>query len=202
LQTFKTKSRGSLVELRLFYRLSSNNQSKFDMSKYVELAKKLYELSKKGQAGESDNAFKKLNTLMKAHGITMEQLEDSGKEINDFKVPVKFQWLFIQVASTVGEGMLEVYGAKTFRNRFFIECTYAEKVEIEAKFDFYKKAFESDLKAFRLAFIESNRLFPPKKSNQEPEDKTERYSKEELAKIAAIASGLNKHDFHKQIGDK
>ena len=52
------------------------------MSKNIDLAKKLKALADRGVDGEKTNAEAMLNSLMKKHNITIEEIE--GEELLDF----------------------------------------------------------------------------------------------------------------------
>lgn len=73
-----------------------------------------------------------------------------------------------------------------------VECTAAERLEIEFSYDFFKAAMEKELDRFFSAFINKNGIFPP----PEKERKTENprgLSLDELARLESMMAGMDRH---------
>lgn len=172
------------------------------MSKLLDLAKKLKALSEQGEGGEKRNATTMLESLIKKHGIKLDDLEEEKVIENRFKLTKDEEKLFIQVASVTIDGV-KIYGIngnKTARKHitFVINCTAAEALEIRAKFEFYKQAWNKDLKLFFRAFIHKNHLAISSKGEEDEKELTS----EELADIyrmAQMMKGMDKHQFLKQL---
>ena len=166
--------------------------------KYVELAKKLKELAERGVGGEAINARFMLNNLLKKHGITLDEIEEDKVSDHRIKWERSYVQLLAQVTSTV-IGKSNVYSRlHNKRTQFFIRCTPAQFIEIEAKACFYLEAYKKEQARHYTAFIYANNLFPANGSNAEPRE----LSPEELAelrKALALAEQMDKHRYHKQL---
>lgn len=129
------------------------------MSKYIELAKKLKNLSEKGVDGEAVNAYEALTKLLKKHGITLEELEGDKVSRVWFKYH-KHRRLFIQIAGMVMDGVPSIWERKDKRYQYAIDCTVAQEIEIREAFSFYAARYEQDLELFYSAFVQRNNIFP------------------------------------------
>jgi hypothetical protein len=149
------------------------------MSKHIELAKKLKALSEKGIGGEKITAEKMLNDLLKKYNITIEEIE--GEKIQDyyFSVSENDFDLFNQIVKCV-KYSIKVYGRFPIKmikdyslgGNHSIKCTASEYVEVEAKFSLYKKLYREELKIFYSAFLKANGLLidNPNKTEPTPEE--------------------------------
>lgn len=178
------------------------------MSKHIELAKKLKALAEKGVGGEKTNAEKMLNDLFKKHNLTLEELEN--EKVQDFYFSIKDEniWqLLYQIVKNVNF-TIKCYGEIPKKNirelrlkgNYFIECTVLEYIEIEAKFDFYKKLYYAEMQVFLRAFIEANDLGVDD-PNRLPSPLSEAEYREYL-RIQGIANRIKKGVFNKQLDNK
>lgn len=178
------------------------------MSNKIHLAQKIKALSDNaGTAGEREAALSALERMMKAHGISYEDIE--GEDVLKFvyKTPISdpfLQDLICQVCASVIPKRL--YGpimksAIRYRrlNRlsatgWFLgcECTRGEFIEIIAKYEFYKLDFLRNQKAFFHAYVLKNKLV-------NPNAKQVRASTPEDLKVLEMMGAIEKKDFHKQI---
>lgn len=168
----------------------------------LELLQKIKALVNAGVGGEAINAKKKLEELMKKYNITEEELSDEIIEKFDIKVTgfAERKLLSQVVYSVCGDidskkGVWEYVNGK--KNIRCVHCTKAEFLEIEAKFDFYKREFRLQQKYFLDSFIQANEIFPPREKTK-PNDR-EYFLSEEDMKILKMSRGIEKSIFVKQI---
>lgn len=175
------------------------------MSKLLELAKKLKALADRGEGGEKENASRMLEELLHKHNIKLDDIEDDLISEYRFNLTMDNERLFIQVAASVIENVkiFGINGNKTARKyiTFVIDCTLAQSLEVRAKFEFYKRAWEKDADLFFKAFIHKNHLA----ASSSKEDQEKELTPEEMADIyrmAQMMKGMDKHNFLKQIKSK
>lgn len=156
------------------------------MSKHIELAKKLKALVDRGIGGEKQNAETMLNQLMKKHKITIEEIEGEKIEMHFFTLNEEQHSLWFQIVKRTNDS-IKCYGrfpAKVIKECSLggdhaIECTASEYIEIEAKYDFYKRLYKEELDIFYMAFLNANDLLCDNPDSL----KDKEYTKEELDKI-------------------
>ncbi len=180
--------------------------------KILETAKKLKALSDRSIDGEKENAISMLMRFMGKHGITTEMIE--GKVIKKhyvFLEPMFEKRFFMQICASVLGSSYSVYRytykltrskENVGKNRYGIECTDAEFIEIEAKHEFYFKHFLDELDIFRSAFIQKNKIYQKQTdTDMDDEDETELTIEERrrLFKIANIMAGMDRKVFLKQL---
>lgn len=168
------------------------------MSKILELARKFYELSKRGVDGERQNAQKKLDEIMQAHNLTIEDIE--GEEVTEhyFTFPLHLQKLLHQVAHSVLLDV-KVYGITDEPNKNCMIITAAQAVEIQMKFDFYAALYESEEKIFYQAFISINKIFHPDAPVNDADDLSEEDLLEQM-RVFKMKKLIESKPFYKQIG--
>lgn len=152
------------------------------MDKIIELAKKLKALSDRGVGGEKLNASKKLEQIMKKHGLSIEDIEGERKNYTYFKVDKIQHQLFIQIVSSVLGIGFELMKDRRKRGQFVLFLTAFEAVEIQMKYDFYWKLYKDELDIFTSAFIAKNDIYHPNGNKVNPDE----LSKEEIARLKRI----------------
>lgn len=152
------------------------------MDKIIELAKKLKALSDRGVGGEKLNASKKLEQIMKRHGLTIEDIEGERKNYTYFKVAEIQHQLFIQITSSVLGIGFELMKDRRKRGQFVLLLTAFEAVEIQMKYDFYWKLYKDELDIFTSAFIAKNDIYHPNGNKVNPNE----LSKDEIARLKRI----------------
>ncbi|WP_428067361.1 hypothetical protein [Chryseobacterium gambrini] len=175
------------------------------MSKYVELARKIKALADKGIDGEKENAAKLLDSLMKKHNISMEDLEDEKIESFYFQIPsYKHELEYRILHQLVGIFKVKMYGRFTQKvmreyrlsGNYMIECSKVVYLEIKAKYDFYCARLEKRLDEFFYAFCMKNDLLV------EPKNKEKKLSDEEIkhyVNAKKISMNMESDSFLKQI---
>lgn len=169
------------------------------MDKYLELAKKLNELAKRGVGGESENAKRFLDKLLKKHGISPEQIEGDKIEREYFKLNKKTdERLMAQIFSNIlGDAYNSYYQSKQKKTIVSVDCTKAQQIEIQAKYDFYSKLYEQEVEIFYSAFIQRNELWSTK--TQKSERKLSAKELEEQKRILDMMRGIKKDSPLKQL---
>ena len=174
--------------------------------KLLSLLKKLHALSQRGYEGEKQNATEMLNAFMAKHGFTESDLETDVLIRREFKVLRKYRNMFSQIVSSVvgnREVFIMTYYEKNVTVRRLVDLTDAEYIEVSMKVDFYLKKYEEDLEVFKFAFIHKNDLYQ-KTENEDTLRSYEELSEEEKKlryKMSIMASGMDKHNLHKQIAN-
>ena len=169
----------------------------------IELAKKLNELSKRGDSGERDNALKRLETVMKKYGITDEMLEYDIRTQFEFVV-VKEQMQFMRQVIASVCGKIPFYGVRGEERKkkqtLVVEITNAEFIEISEKFIFFWDRYHKDLELFYSAFIQRNELYT--KPDPDAESNPSNKSVDEIIAMVSLMRGLEKHTMTKRIEKK
>lgn len=174
--------------------------------KIINLARKLKALADRGVGGEKETAYHMLTRLMKQHGITFDDIDGIERVQHEFFVNDNQYKFFRQVVASVIGAPFSVFhlkGDRRKRKPRFIDCTNAEAVEIQAKFDFFWRAYQEEENIFYRAFVQKNHLYT-KPDNSDQESEAEELSDEErvkLWKISQMMTGMDHHHFAKQIGD-
>jgi hypothetical protein len=166
-------------------------------NKILDLAKKLYALSERGIGGEKENAANMLNNLMEKHSISLDDIIGEIKKKHFFIVKLEQRKFFFQVvASVIGniESYFELEGKKT---KLGLMLTDADFIEISAKFEFYWKSYEKDMKIFYSAFIQKNSLYRKKDESKEPIE--DYIPTEEDFRMFEMMKGIDKHIFQKRL---
>jgi hypothetical protein len=160
-----------------------------------ELIKKLKVLAEKGEGGEKDKAEILLKKLMDKYGVSEGDIAADIKEYYEFEVCEWTQQLVVQVASTVIGSDFEIYRQKEKEeSTIALLLSTTEYLEIQAKYEFYLKAFREEFQIFRRAFITSNTLYHASCLQSNDNE----YTSEDL-KVLKIALSIEKRFFNKQL---
>ena len=176
-----------------------------ERERLLERLKGVKALADRGADGERDNAAALLAALMEKHGITEADLE--GGEISTHWIRYKtiyerkllFQLSYMHLGSGHAFGCVGRYTGRQ-RKEVGVKCTPAQYIEIEADYQFYRKALEEELSVFYSAFIQKNELFPPPDLAGELEDLGQ-VDLDVIMKMEAMMEGIEHRTRHKAIGD-
>ncbi|NDW10933.1 hypothetical protein [Dysgonomonas sp. 520] len=146
-----------------------NGQKKNTMNKNIKIMKennklnnllfKLKALADQGVGGEKETAERMLKDLLKKHGLTIADVFKQDLKKFEFKVPAKHEWLFWRVVwSVIIDWDYTYWRSSRYRTHITLEIDNSQFIEIEAKFDFYVKDFESQLDLFKSAYTHKNKL--------------------------------------------
>lgn len=168
------------------------------VSKAIELAKKLKALAEQGVGGEKTNAAYQLSKLMKKHNISESDIENDTIISKKYKVGPHSE-LMQQVVVSINDSV-SIFTMHRSKVNLVIDATIAEHIEIEAKFNVYRTAYEKQLAEnidiFYRAFVQKNALYSSKK--YEPKN----YTPEELAKMRKVlnlSKNLDDVNYLKQL---
>lgn len=173
-----------------------------DRDRILERIKAVQALADRGDRGEKESAAAMLERLMKKYGITESEIAEERRETAWFryKTPLEHRLLNQIIYAVTGRAAFGCVGAYTNRTRkkSGIECTAAERLEIEFSFDFYKAALEKELDRFYIAFLQKNRLFPDKPIDDVPE--IGEMDLEEAQRLSMMMAGMKEHTRRKALG--
>lgn len=143
-------------------------------------------------AGEREAALNRLKCLMEKNGISEADIEDEAIETRAFKYKgEKERRLLTQVAYKVlGTAKFVQYdfkrAKKKIANSVGIDCTNAQKVEIEFLFDFYKVLYAREERALYSAFVQKHNIYGKVKDGTK-----ETMSNEALQKMRNFMNGMD-----------
>lgn len=166
--------------------------------KILKLARKLNALAERGVGGEKESAQTQLERIMKKHGLSYDDI--NGTEIISQVFTVgKYRRLFIQVVVSVSSD-IKIFGHKGTKTKIILDCTAEEMIEVQSKFEFYKKAYQREFKdyesTFFEAFVQKNQLY----SNAEPEEKElTPEDLKRLKKVLSLAEELEENHYYKHL---
>lgn len=172
-----------------------------ERERLLEKVKRVQALAERGVDGEKESAAALLDRLMKQYGISEAEIAEDRREIAwfRFKTPLERK-LLVQVIYTVtGRIPCECVGRYTGRKRkqVGIECTAAERLEIEISFEFYNAALEQELKRFYSAFLNKNHIFPENAIDELPD--AGEIDFEEAKRLAMMMAGMDEHTRRKML---
>lgn len=168
------------------------------MSNKAELLKKIKALADRGVDGERESAQTLLARLMEQYGISETDLEEERRETAWFRYSQETErrllnQIIYMVTGRSGFGCVGSYSGRK-RKETGVNCTAAERLEIEANYKFFKVAMEAELEIFYTAFSSKNHLFPS-------EDKVKPKSikdltpeeREKVLKAGLMMEGMERH---------
>ena len=136
-----------------------------ERERLLEKIRKVQALANRGADGEKKSAAALLDKLMKRYGIDEAEIAEERLEKCFFRYKTPYERkLLVQVIYTVtGKIPFKCVGSYSGRARkqVGIDCTAAERLEIEFSYEFYKAALEEEMERFYSAFLMKNDIFPP-----------------------------------------
>lgn len=169
----------------------------------IDLLRKIKALADKGVGGEKETAQERLQFLMKKHGISYDDISDTVRKTFKIRLRKEDFRLFNQILGNVcgNRTNYEFHRTKYFPTGFFdsyeVKCTDSQWLEVNAKFDFYLKAYKDNLELMYSAFIHKNNLYVEREGDDDTELTPEEMDR--LLKMVAMASGLQDHTFQKRL---
>lgn len=148
---------------------------------------------------EREAAIQKIRDLMEAHGISEQDLNDSAATTYEFKYHGERERLLL------GQIFYKVMGEKYTTYRFRrggrkiaytvgLDCTAAQRIEVEFLFDFYRDLYRREEQRFYHAFVQKHRLF-----GETPEGYKSKMTDEEMFKMGLMMEGMEDATPHKQL---
>lgn len=169
------------------------------MDKYIDLAKKLNLLAEKGFGGEKINAEKALDALMKKYNITRDQLDETVRTLELFRVPKDQRRLFMQVVYSIMGKNNDVRQHRVKKSVIFVNCNKLEYLEIASKFAFYWRAYKKQLDTFYFAFLQTNDIFPNDPDLRVQHEDLSEEEKEKRRRAALMSMAMPAEEYRKEI---
>ena len=123
-----------------------------ERERLLEKIRKVQALANRGADGEKQSAAALLDKLMKQYGIDEAEIAEERLEKCFFRYKTPYERkLLVQVIYTVtGKIPFKCVGPYSGRARkqVGIDCTAAERLEIEFSYEFYKAALEEEMERF------------------------------------------------------
>ena len=165
--------------------------------KQRELLNKIKALAEKGVGGEKINAQKKLKELLEKFNLSEDDLEKEKEQLFTFHIRkgLYLDKLFWQLVAHF-RNVDTLRGYKISKYEWELVLYPNEAIELEAKYNFYVKAFKEDLETFYSAFLHTNDLLVPAGFHDKQPTKKEL---EEYEKAQNMSQGMEKHTFNKLI---
>jgi len=175
------------------------------MNKYIELAKKLKALADRGVGGEKHNADKMLNSLLKKHNLTTEDIEGEKIDHHFFNLKKEDDRLWLQIVKSVNNQILcyDPFPSKDVKRlhmegNYMVDCTVSEYVEIDAKNAIYQRLYKDELNIFYHAFCTANNiLVKPEKSIDVCELEADELKT--LLRVRQMSRNINSEQYRKQL---
>ena len=174
------------------------------MSNKAEILQKIKALADRGIDGERESAQALLSRLMKQYGISEAELEEEQRVTAWFRYSQETErrllnQIIYMVTGSSGFGCVGSYSGRKRKERG-AECTAAERLEIEANYEFFKAAMEAELEIFYSAFANKNRLFPsPDKCPPKHEEDLTPEEREKALKAGLMMEGMERHTLRKAL---
>lgn len=176
------------------------------MDKKIELAKKIKALADRGIGGEKVNAQKLLEDLLKRHNINLDDVDNEKRETYFFTLlPGESHNLLFQIAGKVNK-KIKTYGRVpedkikelSLKGNYFVECTLAEYIEIEAMYGLYKPLYKKELDVFFYAFCTANNLLIDPDEPKSIYDMTDE-ERDDWYRAQEISNNIMVQEFKKQL---
>jgi hypothetical protein len=151
---------------------------------------------------ERKSALEHLHRLMEKHGVSEQDLNNEAVSTHEFKYSSKRErQLLTQVIYKVFvEKKWTQYGyrrnGRKVSNIFGVDCTTAQKIEIDFLFGFYKELYRKEEKIFFNAFINKHKLFGV---SCESDDSDNESDENEIRKMMSMMNGMDNATPHKLI---
>lgn len=169
------------------------------MSEIHTKLKKLLALAREGVGGEKDNAQERLESLMRKHGITLDQLDGEERKLEWFRLSAGDygKRLFYQTLRKVCGECPDTYKSTYKRGQLGADVTVAEKVEIELRYPAYAAALQKEMDVCFSAFIHVNNIFPDDGPSPDPGD----INLAEIERLIMAMKGMKPVEIHRALGD-
>lgn len=182
----------------------------------IERLLKVKALAEKGEGGERAAAERLLNSLMRQHNISLEDLDSDAKgyhlayigdELIDYKLfaqiahkfhrgPDKLKIADLRKAPTGHKKVWANAGLGPKNSNVGLYCTKAEFVEVLSTFEVYREDLHRQEDTFYYAYLDKNNLLIDSDGNQ-PELTMEEIKKLEAASLMSM--GIERKTVYKQI---
>lgn len=164
-------------------------------SHILQKLKKLLTLANEGIGGEKVNARERLETLMRKHGVSLEELGEEKREIQWFR-PARGHFekkLLYQVMAAVC-GIRSTWSHPKRKGQIGLEITTAEHIEIDLRYSAYLAGLKTEMDVCYRAFVHTNKIFHPDapKSDSPMDD-------EEMVRLGMAMLGMTPVKIHQAL---
>ncbi len=161
-------------------------------------------LVERGVDGEKVNAEERLRHLMRKHGISDTELEDTGVRTYWIVFKTEFERRLLHQLAYMHLGIGHAFGCvgkytNRPRKKVGVECTPAQYIEIEADFAFYRVALAEEMDIFYSAFLQKNSLFPPPELADTGSDDDDYMDLKRTEKMMAMMQGIERRTRNKAL---
>lgn len=155
----------------------------------LDLARKLHALAERGVGGEKENAATMLTRLIKKHGLSLDELTTETVKKRHFTYKGEAHKGFVLQVITHVTGNRTYYKYKGVRNELATEMTTAQHLEVAMKLEHYWPLLQEKQKLMYEAFIQANKLFRQRTSDEpRPEPTPEEIARYlELRRMMGVA---------------
>lgn len=169
-----------------------------ERERLLQKIKRVQALALRGVSGEKESAAAMLDKLMKQYGISESDIAEEHREIAwfRFKTPLEEKLLFQVIYSVVGNrGVYERKNRNTKKKYKMqgVECTPAERLEIELSYEFFKAAMETEIERFFRAFVNKNHIFPSPDKVKQQDSTADPPPAAELFKTQMMMAGMDEY---------
>lgn len=154
-----------------------------------EKLRKLLLLARQGVGGEKENAQSLLESLMKKHGVTVDDLGEESREMQWF-APERGEFekrLMQQVIAAVC-GNVSTWRCAGKRGQIGVETTKSDGLEINLRYDAYVTAMKKEMAICYSAFVQTNRIF----HDDAPEADGSEVNADEIRRLALAMLGMSR----------
>lgn len=172
-----------------------------ERERLLEKIRRVQALAERGVDGEKESAAALLERLMKQYGIDEAEIAEERRETEwfRFRTPLEEMLLNQVIYSIMGDCVTycRTNGKCKRKHKVVgVDCTPAERLEIEISFEFFNAALQEEEKRFFRAFVQKNNIYPPQEKTTAEGAELE---KEEILKLAAMMDGMDVHTRRKMI---
>lgn len=157
--------------------------------------KALLQMARRGTENERVVAASKLESLLKKHGIQIEDIDPDNKKKYWFPYKTNMEKrLLHQVHYYVTN---QGSGAKYFRDgrKIGYELTLAESLEMERLYNFWRTELKCELDRLFSAFVQANQIY----GNSDESEGNKEFDIEEIKKMLAMASTIDRKVPYRQL---
>lgn len=152
---------------------------------------RLLQLAKRGVGGEAETAETMLNRMLAEHGLTIADLEGHEEPTwHEFKPSGTYgvDLLIQTVCKVTGSSTISTGKRKGSKSKF-IKLTKAQAAEVHVAYSVYTRAFQAEIDALMLAFINVNDIRSGAVSGDFSEPSKD--ERERMRRAAAMAFGMD-----------
>ncbi len=169
--------------------------------KIKQKLQKILRLAREGVGGEKVNAQSMLDRLLKKHGMSMADIEDTSQEVSlhefKYKSALEAELLYQLCYSFLQTNRLKFSKPPYQKNRVWIEMTRSQAAEVTFLFSMYCAELKKEMRKTMWALCVANDLLGPRPS--EEDKKKQSKSKEDFSGVHSRARSMEPVQVRKAI---